>query len=407
MSLPKLRLKSRRDQPIRAGHPWIFSEAIQEIPAVEDGALVAVCAENGDVLGQGMWNSRTSIRVRMLSRDAIENIDQAFFEKRLRDLRAWKTSRLPPQTTGYRLVHAEADNLPGLIVDVYGEVVVFQLHTLGMDRFREVLIRALQEVLSPVAIVERSDVDVRKIEGLRDQPVGLRFGTLPDVVSFDEAGIHFLADVVHGQKTGFFLDQREARLQVGQLAKGKRVLNLFSYSSAFGVHAAHGGAEFVASIDASRSALELAEKQFAMNGFDPANESKFLFLEADVFELIRDPELPGGPYDVVISDPPALAKSSSQVDHALKAYATLNTACFKLLEVGGILVASSCSGRVTPEDFRSTLRLAAGRAGRDVRLLDWITQPIDHSERLAFPEGRYLKTAILEVRDIYAHTLSS
>lgn len=389
-------LKPRKDTPVRAGHPWIFSEAIaQDLRDAELGELVEVLSSDGISLGQGTWNGRTSIRVRMISRDVKEKIDVDFFSKLFFTLDTWKRSRLPIETNGFRLVHAEVDGLPGLIVDRYADVFVFQLHTAGMERLRETIIQALTKTFNPRAIVERSDLDVRRIEGLNNGPIAVHVGDVSEPVVFMETGLQFMADVLKGQKTGFFLDQREARMTVGRLAKGKRVLNLFSYTGGFSVHAAKGGASFVMSVDASHSALEMGERIFRANGLDPDDEAHCGFLEADIFDLLSG-SIQGGPYDVIICDPPALAKSASHVPQALKAYTNLNTACFSQLSPGGILVTSSCSGRVDPDEFRSLLRIAAGRARRNVRILDWITQPVDHAERLAFPEGRYLKTAVLE-----------
>ncbi|MBI5655103.1 class I SAM-dependent rRNA methyltransferase [Candidatus Uhrbacteria bacterium] len=397
MNYQTVTLKPGRDVPIRAGHPWVFSEAIGRDVRGEAGMLVAVESAQGEPLGIGTWNGNTSIRVRMLSRDAEARVDADFFADRFKSLNKWKLGKMPSKTDGYRVAHAEADNLPGLIVDRYGDVVVFQLHTAGMEMLREEIVAALKKVFKPKAIVERSDLDVRKIEGLRDQPSGVIYGEVEHAVEFSEAGIKFAADVLRGQKTGFFLDQREARLAVGKLAKGRSMLNLFGYTGAFSVHAALGGAEFVNTVDVSHAALELAQKNFSLNGLDPEDEGKFQFVEADVFDLLDDPKLQEDGYDLIICDPPALAKSQKNLPQAIRAYTELNTKCLAALEPGGILVTSSCSGRVTPEDFRSLLRIAAGRAGKDVRVLDWITQPADHAERLAFPEGRYLKTAVLEV----------
>jgi len=396
MPYPIVRLKPGKDVPIKAGHPWIFWDALSEDTKGERGMIVEVLNREGASIGLGTWNGNTSIRVRMLTRNAQESIDAEFFAKRFRELMTWKESRLPAETNGYRLVHAEADGMPGLIVDRFDTVFVFQLHTAGMERLRDEIVSALM-TLKPMAIVERSDVDVRRREGLTDQPIKTHFGEVTAPVKFKEAGLTFFADVLHGQKTGFFLDQRDARLAVGQLAKDKRVLNLFGYTGAFSVHAAMNDAKFVATVDVSHHALEQAQENFKANGLDPEDESRFLFLEADVLALMQDKEIPGAPYDVIVCDPPAFAKSEQHLPQATKAYIDINAACLRHLEPGGILVTSSCSGRLGPEEFRSLLRIAAGRAGRDVRLVDWIGHPIDHAERLAFPEGRYLKTAVLEV----------
>ncbi|MCK9361500.1 class I SAM-dependent rRNA methyltransferase [Patescibacteria group bacterium] len=395
---PSVILKPGKDIPLRAGHPWVFSNAIDTIEGKPGaGDLVIVRSQAGEAVGLGTWNGLNSIRVRILDRDANRLIDANYFAERFAELDEWKRSHLPEATDGYRVVHAEADGLPGLIVDRYADVLVFQIHTVGMDRFRGEIVEALVTTFKPKAVVERSDVEARNREGLMPLPPNIHHGVVTDAVPFKEYGITFLADVINGQKTGFFLDQREARRAVGNMSKGKRVLNLFGYSGAFSLHAAKGGAEFVATVDVSRPALELAERQFTQNGFDPADESKFLFLEADVLDLLARTDIEGGPYDVIICDPPAFAKTDAQVEKALKAYAEVNAACLRALAPSGTLVTSSCSGRVTNEDFRNILKLAAGRAKREVRLLDYLEQPFDHAERLAFPEGRYLKTAILEV----------
>lgn len=390
-------LKPRKDVPVLAGHPWVFSEAIAQNPDATEGELVGVKSADGKELGIATWNPRTSIRLRFLSRDIQAKIDQEFFANRFRILDNWKRQRLPKETNGYRLVHAEADGLPGLIIDRYAETVVFQIHTAGMEAFRAQIIGALKSVFSPTAIVERSDVDVRRMEGLHDQPVAVHHGVIDGPVSFIETGISFEADVLKGQKTGFFLDQREARRLVGKISRGKRVLNLFAYSGAFSVHAAMGEAAFVLSVDVSLPALESAERQFRLNGLNPDDANRYAFMEADIFELMQESQAPEGPYDIIICDPPALAKSSQHIPQAIKTYISLNSQCLRWLKPGGILVTSSCSGRLQPEEFRSLLRIASGRAKKDVRIVDWLPQPVDHAERLAFPEGRYLKTAFLEV----------
>ncbi len=398
MTRPTATLKLGKDIPVAAGHPWVFSNAIETVTGrPRPGDLMQVLAASGKSLGLGTWNGMNSIRIRMLTADANEIVDASFFSRRFEALDAWKRSHLPAGTTGYRLVHAESDGLPGLIVDRYESVYVFQLHTVGMEQLRDMIVEALQTAFSPTAIVERSDIEARTREGLEMLPPAVRAGSVDGPAAFTEAGLPFTADVMKGQKTGFFLDQRDARLRVGALAKGKRVLNLFSCTGAHSVHAAMGGAAFVATVDSSRSALEMAEAQFKLNGLDPADESKALFLEADVLKMLQDGAVEGGPYDLIICDPPAFAKTDAQVEKALKAYGEINAACLALLAPGGILVTSSCSGRVSSEAFRSVLRIAAGRAKRDVRLLEFLGHPSDHAERLAFPEGRYLKTAILEI----------
>lgn len=401
-SRPFAKLKLGRHIPVRAGHPWVFSEAIDVHPVdAEPGAIIEIQDSLGKVLGLGTWNPKTSIRIRILTQNAATKIDAAFFAKRFQELHDWKIVHLPANTTGYRLAHAETDGLGGLIVDRYDSTYVFQLHTLGMDLLRAEIIEGLKQFAATqstdFAIVERSDVEARRLEGLTKREVEVHHGTVEELVPFLEDGVQFLADVLKGQKTGFFLDQRPARLAVKRLAKNRRVINLFSYTGAFGVHALKGGATFVQNVDASLTALETAEKTTTLNGFDADNESVCEFIEADIFPMLEAEKLPGGPYDLIICDPPALTKDGSHAEQALKAYTFLNTSCLRHLPVGGILVTSSCSGRISPEDFRSMLRIAAGRSGKQVRLLEWIGHDVDHAELLSFPEGRYLKTVILQV----------
>lgn len=402
MKYPIAILLPGRDTPVRAGHPWIFSKAIatEPKPTPANGELVLVQSAKGDALGLGTWGSGASIRIRMLTTDASAMIDVSWFIEKIRAINTWKQTHLPADTDGYRVLYAESDGIPGLIIDRYADVIVMQIHTAGMDRLRNEIIEALKEVFSPRAIVERSDIESRLRDGMEMVEPVVRDGEIDGPVQFKEHGLTFFADVLAGQKTGFFLDQREARHLVGTLSKDKHVLNLFGYTGGFSVHAAKGGASFVTTVDLSESALELAQQNLKANGFDPEDESQFLLLEADVMDLIRQREIAGAPYDLIVCDPPAFAKTGTQADNALEAYTKLNMECLMRLGVGGILVTSSCSGRVIAEDFKSMLRIAAGRAGRDVRLIAELGHDIDHAERIAFPEGRYLKTLVVEVTNI-------
>lgn len=402
MNYPIATLLPGRDTPVRAGHPWIFSKAIakEPKPSPANGELVLVQSAKGDAIGLGTWGAGASIRIRMLTTDSKAVIDTDWFIEKLRGIDTWKKTHLPADTDGYRVVYAESDGIPGLIVDRYADVIVMQIHTAGMDRLRTEILQALQEVFEPRAIVERSDIESRLRDGLQMIEPIVRHGEIDKPVAFKEHGLTFLADVLGGQKTGFFLDQREARHIVGTLSKDKHVLNLFGYTGGFSVHAAKGGASFVTTVDLSESALELAQQNLKANGFDPEDESQFLLLEADVMDLIRERELAGAPYDLIVCDPPAFAKTGTQSENALEAYTKLNMECLMRLGQGGILVTSSCSGRVTPDEFKSMLRIAAGRAGRDVRLIAELGHDIDHAERIAFPEGRYLKTLVVEVTNI-------
>lgn len=408
--MPKLWLRKGRETPVLAGHPWVFSKGIEMGPIDEAGkparsiGLVKVYGGSKEFLGIGMYNPNNSISLRMISvnRDSEKDftVDADFFVKRFKGLENAKKEFLGVSTTAYRLVNADADWLPGLIIDRYENVFVFQIHTAAMDVYRENIIEALKKAFKPEAIVERSDIDSRKADGLQSLPVKIHYGKVEGNVEFLENGVKFFADVLGGQKTGFFLDQRDARKKVGELARGKKVLNLFSYTGGFGLYAALNGAAKVTTIDASEPALELAQENFRLNKIeidDKKNFEKYDFVCADVFDFLSSINI--GDYDLIVCDPPAFAKSNDKIDEAKKAYTSINRRCMDLLNTGGILVTCSCSGRITQEDFRDILKFSAGRAKKDMRVLSALTQPFDHTERVSFSEGRYLKTFVLQCLD--------
>ncbi len=396
-NFPIVKLKEKREIPLKAGHPWIFSNAIENSIKVKAGALVQVVSSKEEFLGIGMWNPAMSIRVRMLTRQGDISFTPEFFRERFLRLEKIKKKFLPPMTTGYRLVHGDADSMPGLIIDCYEDVFVFQIHTLGMEQFRAMIIEGLRLAFSPLAIVERSDVEARRQEGLKAFPVGVRYGAVDSLVKFKECGHLFYADVLKGQKTGFFLDQRDARIKISQWAKERSVLNLFSYSAAASVYAACAGAKNVVTVDSSSPALELARKNFTLNSIELLEENRFEFIEADVFDLLAGKKLEGRGFNLIICDPPPFTKSKVNISSALKMYTRLNMQCLSLLEKNGVLITSSCSGSITAEDFRDALRLSSGRAKQEVRVIEYLGQPFDHTDKLSFPEGRYLKTMVLEV----------
>jgi 23S rRNA (cytosine1962-C5)-methyltransferase len=391
-----LRLKPGKEYPIKAGHPWIFSNAIDLEPPCEPGDLIEVESFSGQKLGIGMINPSNSIRVRMLCREHGTPITAEFFAERLAQLDTQKKPFLPPKTTGYRICHSDADGLPGLVVDRYSKALVFQISTAGMERLKDKVVEALKKTFHPTLIVERSDLESRSQEGLKSLPAKIHHGHYDQPIEFMENGVRFLVDPMTGQKTGFFLDQRNARIKAHGLSEGKKVLNLYGYTGAFSVHAALGGATEVTTVDLSKSALDLAKQNLEANGFDSSDATKFQFLEADVATLFKNKAFKES-YDLIVCDPPAFAKSERSVANALEAYQQLNQRCLWMLKEGGILITSSCSGRVSAEEFRKILKMAAGHTGRDVKLLDFMEQASDHTEKISFPEGRYLKTAILEV----------
>jgi 23S rRNA (cytosine1962-C5)-methyltransferase len=390
-NIPDIKLISKREIPILAGHPWIFSNGLELAPEnLPVGCIVRVLNSENKVIGWGMYNSNSSIRVRMLSLNPDAQIDRTFFKNRLTKLREQKRSRLPKETTGYRWVYAESDFLPGLIVDQFGDTTVFQIHAAGMENQRENIVDILSEI-GGLNIIERSDVGIRKDEGMTTFPVLAHKGVEADA-EFLEYGIKFSANVMKGQKTGFFLDQREARILVGKHSKDKNVLNLFSYTGAFSVYAAMNGAKKVTSVDISQDALNGAMYHFSLNKIDP---KKHEFMATDAFKFI-DKEAKKN-YDLIICDPPAFAKTAAQINVASEAYIRINKKCFEHLTTGGQLLTSSCSGRITATDFEKLIRTAATQAKKQVRIVRRLGQASCHTERLAFPEGQYLKTLLVEV----------
>ena len=390
MSLPQVVLKKGRDMPLKGGHPWVFSGAVEKDVDrslnLKPGALVDVLSADGQLLGTGTWHGRNSIRVRMVSREHLESFTKEFFVKRFKALLKAKRELLSSDTTGFRLVHSDADGFPGLIVDIFGSIAVFQLGAEGFEEASPLITQALVQVLSPKCVVKRSDDSSRA-------PV-VTFGENIDKAIFFENGLKMIALCQSGQKTGFFLDQRSARFALRSLAKGKKVLDLFCNSGGFSLSAAAGGAVQVTGVDVSDKALFLLKEMVRLNKI-PEKACEVKTVNRDVFEYLDMVRL--GSYDIIVCDPPAFAKSHDAVEQARKAYVRLNRKCLEKLESGNILITSSCSGAVTMEDFRECVRIAAGQSGRDVRILDVLSQPADHTLKMSFPEGQYLKTFILQV----------
>ncbi len=398
MSYPEVVLGRAKEIQVVGGHPWVFSNAIVSIKDNRDiapGSLVKVVSDKGAFVGVGTYNPNTSIRIRIISRVENETINVDFICRKLLELDKIKSKYLPPNTSGYRVVHADADGLPGLVLDKYGDVYVFQLHTWGMENLRQEVIAAVTKAFSPRVIVERSDVISRREEGLQTLAPQIHFGKLSEEIVFTENNIKFVADVMKGQKTGFFLDQKEARIKLGKYCPQKTVLNLFCYSASFSVCAALAGAREVVSVDVSAQALEIAQRNFKLNGLD---SNKFKFIKEDVFAFLKKED--NTDFEVIICDPPAFAKSQNKIKIAVNAYEKINNICFEKAKQDTIFVTSSCSGRITQEEFRNVLKVAAGKARRNARVVDYCGQSADHTEILAFPEGKYLKTFFVEVRDI-------
>jgi 23S rRNA (cytosine1962-C5)-methyltransferase len=388
----QLNVFNKRIGPIRGRHPWVFSGALKQIPeGVQSGEPVELLDEAGNYLASGYFNSYSQIAVRLWDWNKAEINSEFFKEKVKAALEIRKKLVLNKKTNACRLINGESDLLPGLIVDMYGDYLVVQCHNPGIERWKGEIVEALVEIVEPKGIYERSDVRTRDIENA-ERTVGLLHGKVPEEIKILENGYHFIVNVKEGQKTGFFLDQRDKRLALEKYSKGKKVLNCFSYTGGFSVYALGGGAEEAVSVDASESALKIAEKNIKLNKFD---EDKSKFIMADVKEYLADRN--PGEFDVIILDPPAFVKDRRKIHEGLQGYRRINEMALRIIPKGGILVTCSCSAHVSLADFRFMLSEAAGRAGRTVQILETFTHGIDHPLLAAFTEGEYLKCIIASV----------
>jgi len=383
-------LKPGRDKPIRNHHPWVFSGAVQRIAGdAADGDVITVRDARGAFLGRGYLNRQSQIVVRLLSWDPEERIDGATWERRIVAAIARRAPlQQAPLTTAYRLIYAEADLLPGLIVDRYGDFLVVQCLTLGIDRRRESIVEALSRALSPLGIYERSDVDVREQEGLTPITGVLAGEPPPPEIEVQEYGHRFLVDIAGGQKTGFYLDQRENRRTLARYAAGREMLDAFSFTGAFSVYAAAAEAGPITQLDSSGEALQVARRHMALNGCDRPNDT---YEEGDVFEALRQYRDRGRSFDLIVLDPPKFAPTRSHVHRATRAYEDINLLALKLLRPGGLLFTFSCSGGVEADLFQKIIFGASVDAEREIQILERLSQGPDHPVLLSFPESAYLK----------------
>lgn len=388
---PVLRLRKGREISLVYRHPWIFSGALEKTEhKPPHGALVHLHGADGSVMATGTWSAYSSIAVRIFEfRDSV--IDLEWFKRMFEEAyyRRYILGYGPgTATTGYRVVFGESDGLPGLVVDRYNDIFVMQLSTKGMDNLRSVAVEALTDIFSPRAIIERSDLKVRREERMPMLTQQL-LGEPPGLVAFQEKGMHFLAAPAEGQKTGFYLDQKDLRQTITRYARGRRVLNLFSNSGASGIAAMKGGALSVHNVDCQKEALDLCETHAAMNGIDGQH---FTTEKADIFSYFDYSKL--GTYDMVILDPPALIKAKKDLEDGLRSYHFLNRAAMRLLNKGGILVTSSCSHFLKEDEFALVLRRASVQAESTLQILDMVRQSPDHPQSVYFPEALYLKSFV-------------
>jgi len=393
---PTASLKPHREESFLKGHLWIFSGALQQPPHwIEPGGLVDVKSATGQFVARGYYNPHTDIAIRILTHDIEEAIDGEFLQRRIRSALELRQVFDPIQTNAYRLVHSEGDGLPGLVVDRFADILVAQIHTAGMERLLLLLIDALMSETRTRGLLLRNDSQSRRRESLEVEEPTVAAGEVPAQVAVRENGVQFLVDPWQGQKTGFFLDQRDKREAMRKYVRGKRVLNCFSYTGGFSVYAALTSDEtHVTSVDASASAIELARQHFSLNDLDL---DKHEFLIADVFEYLEQAQREGEQFDVVILDPPAFAKTQGARTQAVKAYRRLNLLGMHVLRPGGILLTCSCSGVVGLDDFLGVLAQVTQRLHRPVQLLEVYTHSVDHPISLAMPETTYLKAVFCRV----------
>jgi 23S rRNA (cytosine1962-C5)-methyltransferase len=390
---PRLFLKPGREKSVVQRHPWIFSGSIQRADGEPGlGETVAVCAASGEFLGWAAYSPASQIRARLWSFQEEEAIDAEFFRRRFQKAIELRSQVLQAEeTNAIRLVNAESDGLPGLIVDRYADVLVMQVLSAGPEVWQDTLVETLVSTTGLATVYERSDVDVRRLEGLPER-TGLVCGAEPPVqVEILENGLRFLVDVRQGHKTGFYLDQRHNRAELSRWAAGRSVLNCFSYTGGFALSALKGGAAAVLSVDTSADALALGRQHVRLNGFD---EGQAEWLEGDVFHVLRTFRDQARSFDLIVLDPPKFAPTSAQAERAARGYKDINLLAFKLLNPGGALFTFSCSGGVSADLFQKIVAGAALDAGVDARIVAHLEQGRDHPVALNFPEGAYLKGLI-------------
>ncbi|HEY9077219.1 MAG TPA: class I SAM-dependent rRNA methyltransferase [Anaerolineaceae bacterium] len=391
-----LKLKPDREKSVLLHHPWIFSGAVESVIGDPGpGETVQVVSAKGEVLGWAAYNSASQIRGRMWSWNPEEVIDQTFFEHTLRQAVNLRALLIDPElTNAVRLVNAESDGLPGLIVDRYADILVLQSLTAGIDQWKSIIAEILSKETGIEKIYEKSDAEIRRLEGLTAHSQWLR-GQPQKEVQIYEAGNTYLVDIEGGQKTGFYLDQRNNRLKVGQLVQNRKVLNCFCYTGAFTVTAVKGGAAEVISVDSSADALDMARRNMAINHLELPEVN---WIEGDVFHVLRSFRDRNLKFDAIILDPPKFAPTYAQVEKASRGYKDINLLAFKLLNPGGLLFTFSCSGGVSRDLFQKIVAGAAQDAHIDAQIIDYCSQAPDHVIGLNFPEAAYLKGLVCVVR---------
>lgn len=386
-SLPALQLKKREERRLRAGHLWVYSNEVDTkvtpLKEFEAGQAIRVLASNGELLGTGYVNPQSLICARLLNTFNSKSADTEFFEARIR--RALALRERAYSEPYYRLIYADSDFLPGLVVDRYGDVLVVQITTAGMEALRDIIIAALQSVLAPAGILLRNDNSMRALEGLENHVE--KIGDVPDEIVVREDGLEFLVSLAAGQKTGWFYDQRDNRRRLARYVKNARVLDVFSYAGGWGLHAAQYGAAAVTCVDASADAVQRIQDNAKRNGF----ADKVSALQGDAFECLRELRDSQQSFDVIILDPPAFIKRRKDEEAGLQAYRRINELAMGLLEDDGILVSASCSFHLDESALQRILTRSAHSAKKHMQILERGKQGVDHPVHPAMPETEYLK----------------
>lgn len=378
-------------------HPWVYSGAIKNVEGnTEEGQTVEVFTTDRQWLARGSYSSKSQIRVRILSFDLDEHIDESFFEKKIAAAIAFRKSlHESTNANAFRLIYGESDGLPGIIVDSYDDYLICQFLSTGAEFWKETIVRQLMAQWPCSGIYERSDTDSRTKEGLPEKVGVLAGKEPPELIEIHEGSQKYLVDVYKGHKTGFYLDQRPNRAKLAEYCEGKEVLNAFSYTGGFGIAASLGNASRITNIDTSKESLDLAARIFSLNN---ANPEKVEFAQADVFNLLRTYRDSRRQFDLIILDPPKFVASAGQLAGGTRGYKDINLLAFKLLRPDGVLFTFSCSGYVKPDLFQKIVADAAIDAGREASIIEFLSQGPDHPVALNFPEAYYLKGLVCQAR---------
>jgi len=394
--MPKVQLKIGREKSVNRHHPWIFSGSVLKVDdGIVPGETVDVLDSSGEVIARGAYSPNSRIRIRIWTWNLSELINSDFLKSRLEQAFAYRKHYLNlNKINAYRLVYGHADGLPGFIVDRYADILVIQCTTCGADRWRENFIDLLIQLTGIEKIVERSDIDVRELEGLPARSYVVNGNVTPGPHTIRENDIRYWVDVLRGQKTGFYLDQRENRAYMRQIANRREVLDCFTYTGGFAISALAGGAKSVVAVDSSKDNLNLARENCKLNDISIDNVE---WIVGDVFKYLRELRDRDKKFDLIILDPPKFAPTSKHVRKAARGYKDINLLGFKLLRPGGMLCTFSCSGGVGQELFQKIVASAAIDAGVGARIIKRFSQALDHPVGLNFPEGEYLKGLLLEL----------